>query len=189
MTFEWFLIRFRFDIELDLLIGRPSGRLAKKAQNLLAQLCIQYPTEGTIFELSARLLEKEPLQKAQKLQKAHRAYTQVKIPNIEYAHRFLILIIISIDLQGQNLWTKTPEDTKKVLKLCTELCETSLKAYEELGGSSNAAAASQLSSARLTAQGCIKAAKDSDWQDQCSDEIAMLTDILESIKSKLLNKA
>lgn len=54
-------------------------RLLKKAQNLLAQLCVQYPTEGVVFELSAKLLDKEPLQKAQKLQKGHRAYTQVPI--------------------------------------------------------------------------------------------------------------
>lgn len=58
-------------------VGRPSERLLKKAQNLLAQLCVQHPTEGVIFELSAKLLDKEPLQQAQKLQKAHRAYTQV----------------------------------------------------------------------------------------------------------------
>lgn len=60
------------------IIGRPSERLLKKAQNLLAQLCVQYPTEGIVFELSSKLLDKEPLQKAQKLQKAHRAYTQVE---------------------------------------------------------------------------------------------------------------
>lgn len=91
--------------------------------------------------------------------------------------------------QGQNLWTKTPEDTLKVLTLCTELCETSLKAYEELDGSSNAAAASQLSSARLTTQGCIRAAKDSNWQDQCTEQITTLSNILDAIKNKLLDKA
>lgn len=58
-------------------IGRPSERLAKKAQNLLAQLCVQHPMDGAVFELSAKLLDQEPLQKAQKLQKAFRAYTQV----------------------------------------------------------------------------------------------------------------
>lgn len=58
-------------------IGRPSKRLLKKAQTQLAQLCVQYPAEGVVFELSAKLLENEPLQQAQKLQKAYRAYTQV----------------------------------------------------------------------------------------------------------------
>lgn len=57
--------------------GRPSERLQKKALNLLAQLCVQNPSEGCVFELSAKLLDHEPLQKAQKLQKAYRAYTQV----------------------------------------------------------------------------------------------------------------
>lgn len=58
--------------------GRPSERLSKKAQNLLAQLCVQHPMDGMVFELSARLLDQEPLQQAQKLQKAYRAYTQVR---------------------------------------------------------------------------------------------------------------
>lgn len=58
-------------------IGRPSERLTKKAINLLAQLCVQYPNEATVFELSAKLLKHEPLQRAQKLQKAYRAQTQV----------------------------------------------------------------------------------------------------------------
>lgn len=62
----------------NLLSGRPTERLSKKAQNLLAQLCVQHPGEGVVFELSAKLLDKEPLQKAQKLQKAYRAYTQVR---------------------------------------------------------------------------------------------------------------
>lgn len=43
----------------------------------MAQLCVQHQTEGDVFELSAKLLESEPLQQAQKLQKAYRAYTQV----------------------------------------------------------------------------------------------------------------
>lgn len=60
-------------------IGRPTNRLQTKAQNLLAKLCIQHPTEGIVFELSAKLFENDPLQKAQKLQKAFRAYTQVII--------------------------------------------------------------------------------------------------------------
>lgn len=60
-------------------IGRQTDRLQRKAQNLLAQLCIQHPTEGIVFELSAKLFRSDPLQRAQKLQKAYRAYTQVII--------------------------------------------------------------------------------------------------------------
>lgn len=71
--------KYTFIINKFQKLGRPTERLKKKAQNLLAQLCIQHPTEGVIFELSAKLLGSDPLQKAQKLQKAYRAYTQVTI--------------------------------------------------------------------------------------------------------------
>lgn len=74
-----FLVKITLIYKKKSFSGRPSDRLLKKAQNLLGQLCVQYPTEGVIFELSAKLLDKEPLQKAQKLQKAHRAYTQVAL--------------------------------------------------------------------------------------------------------------
>lgn len=57
-----------------------------------------------------------------------------------------------IENQGQHGWTKTPEDTLKVLNVCCNLCESSLKAYDAVDGSTNNASASQLSSARLTAQ-------------------------------------
>lgn len=48
--------------------------------------------DGVVFELSAKLLDEEPLQKAQKLQKAYRAYTQV--PNtsfLDFKYGFHIL--------------------------------------------------------------------------------------------------
>ncbi|XP_031616802.1 uncharacterized protein LOC116336802 [Contarinia nasturtii] len=132
----------------EVLTGRPSERLLKKAQILLAQLCVQYPT--MVFELSAKLFDKEPLQRAQKLQKAYRT-------------------------QGKNAWTKTSEGTLQVLGLCNDLCESSLKAYEEVEDNLKTTAASQLSSARLTTQGCIKAANDSEWLDQCNEQFLMLT--------------
>lgn len=71
--------------------GRPSERLSKKAQTLLAQLCVQHPMEGAVFELSAKLLDQEPLQKAQKLQKAYRAYTQVPITLLRF-YEFIALL-------------------------------------------------------------------------------------------------
>lgn len=58
-------------------LGNQSKRLAPKALKLLAELCVKYPNEGIVFELSAKLLTTEPLQRAQKLQKAYKAYTQV----------------------------------------------------------------------------------------------------------------
>lgn len=59
--------------------GRPAERLTVKAQNLLAHLCVQHPSEGVLFELAAKLFQKDPLTKAQKLQKAYRCYTQVSL--------------------------------------------------------------------------------------------------------------
>lgn len=113
------------------------------------------------------------------------------------------------------MWTKTPETTLKVLNLCSNLCESSLRASNETEDSNNTSVASQLSSARLTTQvmllhtndsfqiielirmslsiyhfqGCIKAANDSEWIEQCNDQIVTLTEMLETIKTKLLNKA
>lgn len=82
-------------------LGRPSERLSKKAQQLLAQLCVQHPSEGIVFELSAKLLDKEPLQKAQKLQKAYRAYTQVRQCYISTKLRIIFMIIfLSIESSG-----------------------------------------------------------------------------------------
>lgn len=57
--------------------GQPTQRLKKKAQTLLGHLCVQLPSEGVLWEHSAKLCAAEPLARAQKLQKAFRCYTQV----------------------------------------------------------------------------------------------------------------
>lgn len=57
--------------------GNGTERLKKKAQTLLGHLCVQLPSEGKVWEFSATLYKGEPLARAQKLQRAFRAYTQV----------------------------------------------------------------------------------------------------------------
>lgn len=142
--------------------GRPSQRLAKKAQNILAHLGVQYPGEGIVFELSAQLLDDDLLMKSQKLQKAYRCYTQ-----------------------GQNAWTKSPESVEKVLNICNELCTASLRAFDQRSEQNKSAVMSQLSSARLSAQGCVKAAKDSEFSDKCSELIESISQTIDVIKEKL----
>lgn len=142
--------------------GRPSQRLLKKAQNILAHLCVQYPTEGAVFELSAKLLDADPLLKSQKLQKAYRCYTQ-----------------------NQNAWTKTADSTTKALAVCADLCESSLKAFEQSTEQTRSAALSQLSSARLSAQGCAKAANESEWRDKCAELTESLNQSISVIKDNL----
>lgn len=142
--------------------GQPTHRLTKKAQNILAHLCVQYPTEGVVFELSAKLLDSDLLLKCQKLQKAYRCYTQ-----------------------SQNAWTKTAETTLKALNVCTNLCETSIKAFEQCTEQTKSAALSQLSSARLSAQGCIKAAGETEWHDKCVELIESLNKSIDVIKENL----
>lgn len=56
------------------------------------------------------------------------------------------------NLKGQNAWSKTAEGIQKVLNVCSNLCNSSLKAYDESDSNNNAASVSQLSSARLTTQ-------------------------------------
>lgn len=144
--------------------GRPSQRLTKKALNTLAHLCVQYPTEGTVFELSAKLLDADPLLQSQKLQKAYRCYTQT-----------------------QNAWTKTPESTLKALQVCEDLCAASLKAFDQRNDQTRSTVLSQLSSARLSAQGCIKAASESEWQDKCGEAINSISQSIEAIKGHLMS--
>lgn len=141
-----------------------------------------------MFELSAALLKNEPLQRAQKLQKGYKAYTQVNWTNITFI-RGKNLIPGQISFQTQHNWTQTPESTLKVCSICHDLCESSLEAYATVGDGSKASVLSQLSSARLTTQGCVKAVKSSEWEDQCKEQLPILEAFLETIKETLLANA
>lgn len=109
--------------------GIPSERLTKKAQLLVGHLCVQYPSDGLLWEFAAYLCKNEPLSRAQKLQKAYRGYTQI-----------------------QNPWIKNPKTCLKVLTICEQLCDASLEAISNHKDTEKSSVLSQLSSARLSAQ-------------------------------------
>lgn len=58
-----------------------------------------------------------------------------------------------------------------------------------MGDTNKASVMSQLSSARLTTQGCVKVIKASEWLEQCKEQIPVLEAFLETIKDKLLANA
>jgi tetratricopeptide (TPR) repeat protein len=143
--------------------GVGSFRLKKKAQNLLAHLGCQFLSEGIIWELSAKLHSKEPLSRAQKLQQTYKVYTQSHIS-----------------------WTKDPKMCEKILNICKELSEASLEAAASFEADEKSKIMSQLSSARLTCQGCIRAAGVEKWQE-CDTIVQELNGLLESLTNELKN--
>ncbi|KAG4066179.1 hypothetical protein HA402_014479 [Bradysia odoriphaga] len=141
----------------------PSLRLKKKAQDLLGHLCAMLPSEGKLWEFSAKLCIGEPLAKAQKLQRAFRCYTQ-----------------------AQSLsWSNNPTTAAKVLEVCQRLCEASLAGFADHKSNERSLALSQLSSARLSAQGSIRAVSDHNYLE-CCELTNELSGLLEQIKDVLL---
>lgn len=139
--------------------GKPSNRLHKKLTELIAHQCIQHPNESKLLELSANLAD-TPLLKAQKLQKLYRAYTQS-------------------DLSSSSSWTKNHEKCVKIMNLCKDLCKSSLEALENFNNDNEiqkSSIMSQLSSARLSVQGCVRAIENNN--DEKSTEIQTLLDDL-----------
>uniref|UniRef100_A0A1Q3EY78 Uncharacterized protein n=1 Tax=Culex tarsalis TaxID=7177 RepID=A0A1Q3EY78_CULTA len=143
--------------------GNSSTRLTKKILKLLGHACAKAPTNGYLYELSSRLETQDHLKKAQKLQNAYRGYTQ-----------------------SNSHWSKAPDSCGKILKLCIELCESSLSAFLE--GKSDAgklpSAKSQLSSARLTGQGCLRAASNENWE-QNTNLVEQLAAIVQKLTEEL----
>lgn len=115
--------------------GDPCGRLKKKCLQMLGQQSAQNPTLGIVWELSSRITD-DPLQKAEKLQKAYRSYTQT-----------------------QTNWAKDEKSCEKIIDLCVDLCQASRQAIKDLKDGQKMSVLSQLSSARLAANGCVKMAK------------------------------
>lgn len=147
--------------------GRPSTRLKKKMNNLLAHQCVQYANEAEVWQLSALLAENE-LSRAQKLQKAYRAY-----------------------VQANQSWVNTKELRMKVLNVCKDICISSLNAIDDgtVNNMERSAALSQLSSARLSVRATIKAVENlgstfiEDWE-QCKPIFEELKTLIETIQSK-----
>jgi hypothetical protein len=73
----------------------------------------------------------------------------------------------------------------KLLELSHDLCVHSLAAASEFQESEKMLVLSQLSSARLTAQGCLKVAVvNNDWSS-CKDVGARINELLEKIVNKI----
>ncbi|XP_058833342.1 tetratricopeptide repeat protein 27 isoform X2 [Topomyia yanbarensis] len=145
--------------------GNPSSRLSKKILQLLGHACAKNVNNGYLFELSAQLETEDSLRRAQKLQNAYRGYTL-----------------------SNSQWSKAPDSCGKIVKLCIQLCESSLHAFLE--GKSDAgklaSLKSQLSSARLTGQGCWRAASNENWE-QNAVFVGELKEIVQKLTVELTN--
>lgn len=136
--------------------GIGSKRLTKKCLALLGQQSSQNPINGVLWELSAMITD-DVLQKAQKLQKAHRGYTQ-----------------------SQTNWVKEIKSCEKVIDLCMQLCESSIEASKSIKEGERIIVVSQLSSARLSAMGCVKVAKAENY-DSLNEKLTDLDNRLAEI--------
>ncbi|XP_073838093.1 tetratricopeptide repeat protein 27 [Musca autumnalis] len=114
--------------------GQTPERLLKKATTLMGHQCIKHGSEPKVWELAA-LLATTPLKKAEKLVKAFRAFTAKEL-----------------------VWATKQPFARKALELCVELSERSLEALESHAeDESEVMITSQLNSARLADQACIRA--------------------------------
>uniref|UniRef100_A0A182K977 TPR_REGION domain-containing protein n=1 Tax=Anopheles christyi TaxID=43041 RepID=A0A182K977_9DIPT len=143
--------------------GVSCGGLRKKAIKLLGHACAQQPNNGYLYELAAELENTDMLKRCQKLQNAYRGYTQ-----------------------SNSQWSKAPESCLTVVNLCVDLCERSLNAFVEgkLDAERFVALRSQLSSARLSGQACVRSASKETWP-QCDEPIKMLESLVEKLTTEL----
>lgn len=146
------------------LLGKSAKRLIKKTQKLLGHLGVLYPNEALVWEMAGLLHRDEPLVNAQNLQKAYRCRTQT-----------------------QAQWSKNPKTCLEVLQLCDQLCQTSIDAWQKRSDTNQAGCASQLSSARMSAQGCIRAATSENW-DECTEAVKPIENHAEVIRELLLKR-
>ncbi|GAB0098123.1 tetratricopeptide repeat protein 27 [Sergentomyia squamirostris] len=112
--------------------GDDSHRLVDRAGKLLAQLCIQHGREGFYWEMAARVTT-DKLSKGQKLLKAFTGYTQTN-----------------------SGWHEDPSMRKKLIVTCLEVSRLSLISLEEMKEDNRTLVISQLASARLAAQNCLR---------------------------------
>uniref|UniRef100_A0AAG5D4W6 Tetratricopeptide repeat protein 27 n=1 Tax=Anopheles atroparvus TaxID=41427 RepID=A0AAG5D4W6_ANOAO len=143
--------------------GKPCVQLKKKAIKLLGHACAQRANDGYLYALAAELEDTDLLRRCQKLQNAYRGYTQ-----------------------SNSQWSKVAESCLTVVNLCVELCEFSLKAFVEGKEDKDrfVALRSQLSSARLTGQGCLRSARSEDWP-QCIEPMNTLEELVRKLTSEL----
>ncbi|XP_035785665.1 tetratricopeptide repeat protein 27-like [Anopheles albimanus] len=143
--------------------GQPCSRLRKKAIKLLGHACAQRTNNGYLYALAAELEDTDLLKRCQKLQNAYRGYTQ-----------------------SNSQWSKAAESCLTIVTLCVDLCEYSLRAYVEGKGEAErfVSLRSQLSSARLTGQGCFRSAKSEDWP-ACSESLDQLEALVNKLTAEL----
>ncbi|XP_050072758.1 tetratricopeptide repeat protein 27 [Anopheles maculipalpis] len=142
--------------------GTSCSRLKKKAISMLGHACAQQPNNGYLYELAAEL-EDTDLLRCQKLQNAYRGYTQ-----------------------SNSQWAKVSESCSTVVNLCVELCERSLKAFVDGKKEEErfVALRSQLSSARLTGQACLRSASSEAWP-LCVEPLGVLQTLVDNITTEL----
>ena len=161
--------------------GMSSNRLRKKAVEMLAHLSSIHGNEGVIWELSAMLTE-DPLKKAQKLQKAYGANISVRIDLIILINS--VILIHHLSLQKCPDWSKKEEEGLRILTFCKNLCGVSLEASSTIKENEKMMVLSQLSSARLTGQSCIKVATSQAWES-CREINEELVKIVEQLTIKM----
>lgn len=138
--------------------GIGAGRLNKRATTLMGEICTKNISDGFYWELSSKLYNNDLPTKTQKLQKAFSAYGQ-----------------------GQNKWSKDPVTCLQMIDLCTELAEDALTMIQT---DTSALAISQLSSARLAVQGCVRAASTENFEES-KEKLALLNQLLENLTEKV----
>uniref|UniRef100_A0A182UPB7 TPR_REGION domain-containing protein n=1 Tax=Anopheles merus TaxID=30066 RepID=A0A182UPB7_ANOME len=143
--------------------GVSCGRLRQKAIKLLGHACAQQPNNGYLYELAAELEDADLLKRCQKLQNAYRGYTQ-----------------------SNSQWSKAPESALTVVNLSVELCERSLKAFVDGRQETDRLVPlrSQLSSARLSGQACLRSASKEAWPE-CAEPLAALERLVEQMTTQL----
>uniref|UniRef100_A0A182NJA9 TPR_REGION domain-containing protein n=1 Tax=Anopheles dirus TaxID=7168 RepID=A0A182NJA9_9DIPT len=143
--------------------GMSCSRLKKKAIKLLGHACAQQPNNGYLYALAAELEDTDLLKRCQKLQNAYRGYTQ-----------------------SNSQWSKAAESCLTVVNLCVELCEYSLRAFVEGRTESDRfiSLRSQLSSARLTGQACVRSASNEAWPE-CTEPLGALGTLVDKLTTEL----
>uniref|UniRef100_A0A1A9X0Y8 TPR_REGION domain-containing protein n=1 Tax=Glossina brevipalpis TaxID=37001 RepID=A0A1A9X0Y8_9MUSC len=147
--------------------GQAPERLMKKAINLMGHQCIKHGSEAKIWELAA-VLAQTPLKKADKLVKAFRAYTAKEL-----------------------LWSSKQPYALKALQICKQLSQHSLKAItDHASDESEVMITSQLSSARLADQACLRAIEKEAIQfpenlEELKEVNILLEKINENIKQRM----
>lgn len=147
--------------------GQAPERLLKKAINLMGHQCVRHGSEAKIWELAA-LLAQTPLKKAEKLVKAFRAFTAKEL-----------------------LWSSKQPYALKALQICKEISLYSLKAIADHASDENdIAITSQLNSARLAAQACLRAIEKETVQfpenlDELKEVDMLLEKITEHVKQRV----